>query len=309
MLRFGTSMWLAASRDEWRQQAQRAEASGFDTIFVADHVGMLDPFAAMMAVAEATERVTVGTYVLNVEFWNPLLLARAAASVDLLTSGRLLLGIGAGHARVEFEQAGLDYPPPPERVTRLERVVAALRRLLDGDTVDDEALGLRGASTGIAPARSHVPLLVGGNGDRVLRIAGARADVAGLVGFTSGTGQRHRNLSHWTFDGLRDRIEAVRAGVVAAGRRDLGDRGVPVLDLLVQRVVVTDDRAGAIRDLAEATGTDPEMHLDSPFVLVGTEDEIEAQLRRTHEELGVDGVTVFAAFADSLAPVVERLRR
>src|SRR5690606_36768513 len=110
-------------------------------------------------------------------------LARTAATVDGLSGGRLVLGLGAGHNAAEFVQAGLRYPPAGERVSRLEAVVEVLPRLLAGETVDDDRLGLAGAATGLPPARP--PLLVGGNGDRVLDLAGRRADAVGLVGFTS----------------------------------------------------------------------------------------------------------------------------
>src|SRR4029450_3660666 len=116
---FGVSVWQAADGKTWRDDARRFEGLGFDTLWVADHVGMFDPFVGLPAPAGATEHLRVGTYVLNVEFWNPLLLARAAATTHLVSDGRLVLGLGAGHARVEFEQAGLEDPSAGRRVDRL----------------------------------------------------------------------------------------------------------------------------------------------------------------------------------------------
>jgi probable F420-dependent oxidoreductase len=297
-VQFGISAFRAADRDEWQGIARQAESWGFDTLWVADHVGMFDPFVATMSAADATERLRVGTYVLNAEFWNPLLLARAAATAHLLTGERFVLGLGAGHARVEFEQAGLRYPPAADRVERLELLVPVLRRLLAGETVTERALHLVHACTGLAPGRTPVPLLIGGNGNRVLRLAGTGADIAGVVGFTSGTGQIHTDLSHWSWDGLADRIARVRG---AAGDRP------PAIDLLVQHVAVTDDREGAVRDYLRGRDTDLARHLESPFLLLGTEEEITDQLRRL-ATAGVDRVTVFAPAAEPLAPVIERLR-
>ncbi len=297
-MRFGVSAWSAPDGKGWRDGARRYEALGYETLWVADHVGLFDPFAAMTAAAAATESLRVGAYVLNVEFWNPLLLARAAATTQLVTDGRLVLGLGAGHNEAEFAQAGLRYPPPGERVGRLEATVPALRRLLAGETVDDATLGLAGAATGLTPV--EVPLLVGGNGDRVLGLAGAAGDLAGVVGFTSGTGRTHTDLSHWRWDGLADRLGRVRAAAAAAGRE------APPVDLLVQRARVTDDPAAELADFADA-GIDPAM-FDSPFLLVGTEDELVAKLSRLAGEFGVDGVTVFGPDAEGLAPVIARLR-
>lgn len=297
-MRFGVSASSATDGLAWRDAARRYESLGYETLWVADHVGLLDPFAATTAAAAATESLRVGTYVLNVEFWNPLLLARAAVTTQLLTGGRLALGLGAGHNEAEFAQAGLRYPPPGERVARLKATVPALRRLLAGETVDDAVLGLAGAATGLPPV--EVPLLVGGNGDRVLALAGAAGDLAGLVGVTAGTGRTHSDLSHWRWDGLADRLAHLRAAATAAGRE------APPVDLLVQRARITSDPAAALADFMDA-GVDPAL-FDSPFLLVGTEDELVAKLDRMAGEFGVEGVTVFGPDAEGLAPVIARRR-
>jgi probable F420-dependent oxidoreductase len=292
-MRFGVSLRSSHDGVSWREAARRAEDQGFDTLWVPDHVGMFDPFVGLTAAAGATTTIELGTYVLNAEFWNPLLLARAAATTHLVSDGRLVLGLGAGHAQIEFEQAGLDYPPAGRRIDRLTALVSTVRRLLVGETVDDPALGLVGAATGLSPV--HPPLLVGGNGDRVLRLAGAVAERVGLVGFTSGTGQVHNDLSHWGWHGLDERLALVRKA--AAGR--------PIEpDVLVQRVVVTDDPAAALADFVES-GLTPDL-FDSPFLLVGTEHEIVERLNRM-ADLGIEGVTTFAHHADDLAQVIPHL--
>ena len=290
-LAFGVTA-LAPSPDDaaraWADAARRFEAAGYDTFWMPDHVGRPDPFTALVAAASATTRLRVGTYVLNVELWNPLLLARTAATAHLLTGGRLVLGLGAGHNRAEFVQAGLRYPPPGERVDRLAAFAETVPRLMAGETVDDDRLGLVGAATGLPPARPT--LLVGGNGDRVLGVADQRADIVGIVGFTSGTEAVHTNLSHWGWDGLTDRLGRARAAAA---------------DVLVQRAVVTEDPAAALADFVEG-GVSEEM-FDSPFLLVGTEEELVAKLARL-DEAGVAGVTVFAHDADGFAPVIDRCR-
>jgi probable F420-dependent oxidoreductase len=298
-MRFGVSMWRAADGATWREDARRFEGLGFETLWVPDHVGMFDPFVGLAAAAGATTSVRLGTYVLNAEFWNPLLLARAAATAHIVSDGRLVVGLGAGHAQIEFEQAGLTYPPPSQRIDRLVALFPALRRLLAGETVDDPALGLAGAATGLAPAAP--PLLVGGNGDRVLRLAGDQADAVGLTGFTSGTGQVHTDLSHWSWDGLAERLAHVRA---AAGASAEPDRRLEA-DVLVQRVAVTDDPAEVLADFT-AAGLAEDM-FDSPFLLVGAESEIVDRLHRL-AGLGVTGVTTFAAHGDALATVIPRFR-
>jgi probable F420-dependent oxidoreductase len=294
MLSFGVTGRAVDAAGAWRDRVRRLDDAGFDTVWVPDHIGLADPFADLVAVAGVSDRLRVGTYVLNIGFWNPLLLARSVATADLLTGGRLIVGLGAGHNRDEFVQAGLPYPPAGERVDRLAASVPVLRRLLAGETVDDGRLGLVGAATGL-PAVS-TPLLVGGNGDRVLDLAGREADEVGLVGFTSGTGRTHTNLSHWDWDGLTDRLARARAAA--------GDRPLPA-DILVQRAAVTNDPRQVLADFLEA-GL-PDAMMDSPFLLVGNEDDIVAHLHRI-ENLGITGVTVFDHDADRVLPALARYR-
>jgi probable F420-dependent oxidoreductase len=293
-VRFGVSVSAAATGVEWREKALRYEAAGFEYLQVADHVGFFDPFAAAVAAADATSRLRVGSLVLNTGFWNPLLLARAAVTAALLTDGRFVLGLGAGHAQAEFEQAGLDYPPAGERVRRLAGVLRAVRHLSQGETVTDPELGLRQAELGLPATR--LPLLVGGNGRGVLAVAGRDADMVSLVGFTSGTGQTHTDLSHWSWDGLADRIELVRAA--ARGRS-----APPHIHILVQFAALTTDPLTAVSGWAGQDDPMPERHLDSPFILVGDEEQIAAHLGRL-ERLGVASITVFEHSADAVTRIL-----
>jgi probable F420-dependent oxidoreductase len=302
-MRFGVSALQAADRAAWQAQAGRYENLGFEVLLVADHLGgMFSPLAPLVSAADATERLRVGTFVLNNDFWNPVLLARDAAAVDLLTDGRLELGLGAGHAQVEYDAAGIRYDRPATRVARLGESVPLLRRLLDGDTVDHDGAhySLHQASVGFATAQARLPLLVGGNGDRLLAVAARHADIVSLVGFTSGTGQVHTDLSHFTWAGLGDRIAHVR--------RHAGERFDALeLNVLVQRVM-PGDRQAAADELAAATGRDAAEMLDSPFLILGdTTAAIDHLLRL--QEIGVTYVVAFAERgADHLAPAIAALR-
>jgi probable F420-dependent oxidoreductase len=292
-----------ASRDDWRERVRRIDRQGHDVLLTADHLGMWPPLPPLLAAAEVSERLRFGTQVLNNEFWNPVLLARDAAAVDVLTGGRLELGFGAGHAAVEFAATGIAYDRPGLRVDRLAAAVPAVRRLLAGETVDLERgpYRLAGAELGFAAAQSPVPVLVGGNGDRVLRIAAAHADIVGLVGFTSGTGQVHTDISHFTWGGLADRIAHVR--------RHAGDR-FPALELsvLVQKAAVTADRRRAATEFAAGVVDDVSVLLDSPFLLFGSEGEIADQLIRLRDDMGVTYVTTFEHSSGALAAGAAGLR-
>src|SRR5215472_14950205 len=107
--RFSFNIFGLTTRAAFVAECREAEAFGYDAVFSADHLGMAAPFPVLISAAEATQRLAVGTLVLNVPFWNPALLAREIATADILTSGRLIAGLGAGHMKWEFDEAGIEF--------------------------------------------------------------------------------------------------------------------------------------------------------------------------------------------------------
>jgi probable F420-dependent oxidoreductase len=158
--RFGLQVMRAPSRRAWQDEARRAEDLGFDTVVVPDHVadGLLSPMVALATMAEATTQLRVGTFVLNNDFQHPALLAREAATIDLLTDGRFELGLGAGHAAPEYAEIGLEFDVTTVRVTRLEESARLLRRLFEprGGDLRGRALPRRGAPV-VAGAPAATP--------------------------------------------------------------------------------------------------------------------------------------------------------
>src|ERR1051326_7787452 len=126
--RFGASLWSPRSRVEWVQQARKIEALGYDTLTVPDHLtNRMAPMPALVSAAEATEHIRVGTNVLNNDLRHPVLVAREAATVDVLTDGRLELGLGAGSIKSEYDEAGLRFDAGGTRVARLAEAVAIIK--------------------------------------------------------------------------------------------------------------------------------------------------------------------------------------
>ncbi|MGH2720384.1 MAG: TIGR03621 family F420-dependent LLM class oxidoreductase [Actinomycetota bacterium] len=292
----------APSRAAWRDRVRRIDGWGYDVLLLPDHLGQWTPFAPLIAAADATDRLRLGTHVLNVEFWNPVLLARESAAVDLLTDGRLELGFGAGYTESEFRAIGLRYPPARERVDHLAEAVPLVQRLLAGEEVT--AVGhyrLERCTIGLRTAQERVPVMVGGNGDRVLQVAARHADIVGLMGFSFETARQSNHLSHFTWKGLADRVAHVR--------REAGARADALeLSVLVQAVAVTDDRAGKAEEMASQFEQPAALLLDSPFVMIGSEDELADQIRRLRGEFGVTYVAVPERSAGTLARVFDRVR-
>jgi probable F420-dependent oxidoreductase len=300
-LRFGVQVGRVTTRAELVDTARRAEAAGFDILQLPDHLGEAPvPLIPLATVAEATTELRVGTLVLNNDFRHPVLVARDVAALDVVTDGRVELGIGAGHARPEYESIGLAFDPAPERVGRLEEAAPILRRLLDGETVthDGAHYHLDQVTCWPRPVQERVPLLIGGNGTRVLRLAGRVADIVGLTGLgpTLADGQRHR--VRWSESDLADRLDQVRAG--AGARFDSLE-----LSVLVQVVDATRDRRAAAAALVEhVDGLTVDDALSTPYLLLGTPADIADQIRSHRDRWGISSFTTRVDSIDVMAEVI-----
>lgn len=299
------NLWAGGSCAEWTDKARKLEDLGYAVLTVPDHLAeFLAPIPALVAAALATKALRVGTLVLNNDFRHPVLIAREAATLDRLSDGRLELGVGAGHMRSEYDQAGLSFGPGGTRVDRLTEAVAIIKALLAGESVTFSGTHYRVTEHTVHPIpvqRPHPPILIGGNGRRLLALAGREADIVGLSGITFRQGGTQPDLSAWRAAAVEERLAIVRA---AAGERY---RRLE-LNALVQRVVVTDDRHGAARELASRW---PQLSVDellaSPYLLVGTVDQMVEDLRARRERWGISYYTVFEPFMSAFAPVVNRL--
>ncbi|WP_433325818.1 LLM class F420-dependent oxidoreductase [Spirillospora sp. CA-294931] len=307
--RFGFNFFDIKSRDDFLASCRRAEAVGYDVALVPDHLGSPAPFPTMQAAADATERLRVGTLVLNVPFWNPHLLAREVATADRLTGGRVELGLGSGHMKWEFDTAGIAWEPFRARAERLDSMIDELGALFAAPDYPERVQAR--AHFGLAALKpvqtsgfgGHgPPLLVGGTGDTVLRIAAARADIVGFTGAYQVKGRPPGSLRLGTAEQALERVAFVR--------EHAGDRfGDLELNCLIQRVTVTPDRRAAAEEMvAESPHLTVEEMLETPFVLLGTEQQIAEQLLESRERYGFTNFTVHNPFMDAFAPVIERLR-
>lgn len=298
--RFGLQL-RASLEGDVLDEARRAEEAGFDVVLVADHVGPhgLSPMPTLAAIAAGTSTIRLGTLVLNGEMRNPVQLAWEASTIDHLSAGRFELGLGAGHTFHEFDECGIEMLPAGGRKQRLMAQVELLRALLDGRSASSEVLGAVEAA--VVPAvQEHLPILVGGNGDALLRHAGAHADIIGLQGLGRTLEDGHRHEVRWTTEHLDRQLAQVRAGA--------GERMSEIeLNALVQVVDITDDADAAVASLCERIpALDPASARELPYVLIGTVDEIVAQLRRCRERWGI---TYFAVRAlEEFAPVIAAAR-
>jgi probable F420-dependent oxidoreductase len=304
--RFSLQAVQAVSRQQWIDLVKRVDDAGFDVLVTADHLGGgLAPIVPLATAAEVSSRLRLGVMVLNNDFQHPSHLAREAATLDLLSDGRLELGLGAGHGRPEYERAGICFDPAPVRVDRLEEAVVVLRRLLDGESVTfcGTHYQLRDERCAPRPAQSHVPLLVGGGGRRVHGIAARHADA---VGFT-GLGRTLADGHHHDPEGFRlERVEQDVAHVrrMAGARLDSLE-----LQVLVQAVVVTEDAVSTAQDLSRTTLTalSVEDVLATPYLLVGSTNALTERLLEYRERWGFSHYTVRPDALGQIEPVMAAL--
>lgn len=298
--RFGVQARNAGSAAGWRELARRLEGLGVSTMTTADHFDdALDPVVALAAAAEATATLRIGTLVLANDFRHPVVTARSAASLDLLSGGRFELGLGAGWKPDDYAGAGLDLDRAGVRIERLAEACAIVRSLLDTGSVDHQGAHYRVALNDQPRPAARVPLVLGGGGRRMLRLAGRVADTVGL-NLDLGAGRIDASAGA---DGTFER-SVEKLGWVAEGA---GDRFAELeLQTRVHVAAVTGD-AARVTAAAARFGLSGEQARRSPHVLVGTVDEICEQLRRQREELGISYLGISVADLDELAPVIERL--
>lgn len=268
--RFGIGVMAVKSAARFTEKVRRFADQGYDVLHVPDHIGAPAPFPVMMAAADAAN-IRVGTFVLNAAFYKPALLARDAVALDQLSEGRLELGLGTGYVREEFEAAEIPYPSAGERVDHLRHMTIYLKR--------------------VAPS---IPILIAGNGDRVLRIAAQHADI---IGFTGGGLPTADNP-----DPMAERVEFVRAAA--------GDRINDLEFNLAITAVPTDDSGVPDLSLTRAyfTSATDEQLLTMPTVLSGSPSEIADTLRQQSERYGTTYYTVQDYHGDYFAEVIKKLR-
>lgn len=282
--------------------AVRAEELGFDIVLAADHVGPgWAPMPTLSAIASVTERIRLGTLVLNNDMRNPVQLAWEVSTIDRISGGRFELGLGAGHTPSEYDATGIERSAPGERKRRLAESVEIIRDLLDGKAVELDGQHYRVDRARIDPsAQQRLPILVGGNGAELLTHAGRHADIVGLQGLGRTREDGHSHEVKWSTRHLDEQIAQVRVGA-----------GVRFDDIefnaMVQVVQITPDRESTLAKVVERVdGLTMEDAMATPYLLVGTVEEIVLHLMTCNERWGINYFAVREL--DDFEPVLRALR-
>lgn len=302
--RFGVQNRSAPSRTDWVAQARKAEALGYDVFLMPDHLaGEFATGPGLAAAAAATSTIRLATLVLQNDLRHPALVAQEAATLDILSDGRYELGLGAGGSLPhDYETTGIPFDPPGVRMERLEESVTVVKGLFAEGPFSFSGKHYTITELDGRPKpvqRPHPPILLGGGGPRMLRLAAREADIVSIFA---------RLLPGGGFQ-LDELPAAAIARKVDLLRQEAGERFPHVeLNVLVQAVIVTDDRNAGIEQMQQRWAGIPTEHwLDSPHVLIGSSTQIAEQLRRYREQLGLSYYIVFADQLDTFAPVVAEL--
>ena len=312
--RFAVQSTNAAGGRQWRDTVRRVEDLGYSTLFLADHyLGPgpaqkaartprqdLAPIAAMAAAAAVSETLRIGCRVFCIDYHVPAVLAKEAATLDLLSDGRLEMGIGAGWSETEYTAMGLTFDLPGRRIAKLAEVVSLIKAHWAGEELDcsGDFVHVQGYAGRPRPVqRPHPRIMMGGGGPRVLSLAGREADIVSMssVPFVA------RDA-----DGLdphavaQRRIDVVRS---AAGER----YGRLDIESSPYFTAITDDPEAALADAAKSTGISADVLREHPNVLIGSLETIVDKLYSRRESLGVNYVTVQQSQIESFATVVDRL--
>jgi probable F420-dependent oxidoreductase len=302
--RFGVQASVASNRSAWVELARRVEAQGYSTLTMPDHFSdQLAPVPALMSAADATESLRVGALVWDNDYKHPVVLGKELATIDLLSDGRLEIGLGAGWMATDYEQAGIHYDPPGIRIDRFVEALEVLRALFgDGPChFAGQHYTIKGLDGLPKPVqRPSPPILIGGGGKRMLGIAARHADIIGINGTLAAGAVDAEALQTMTAEAVDQKVGWVRE---AAGRR-MDEIEMSIRSFFVQ---VTNDRSSAADVLSRGLGFEPDAVLATPFALIGTTDQIVDDLLLRRERWGFSYVLVGAADVDDFAPVVAEL--
>jgi probable F420-dependent oxidoreductase len=294
----------APNAKAWHDKARLVESLGYSTLYLPDHFGdQLSPIAGLMSAADATSKLRVGSLVFDNDYRHPVVLAKEAATLDLLSDGRLDFGLGAGWMASDYEQTGIPLDPPGTRIERMAEALQIIKAFFAGGSVSftGKHYTIEGVEAVPLPAQKpHPPIILGGGGPRMLRLAAREADIVS-INYKLSEGRVNRAL--------------VRTGLAEATDEKLewikdaaGDR-LSNIELMVTAFVVnvTDDRDEVAAALASGLRSEPRELLEMPHFLIGTVNQIVDDLQARRERYGISYIVVPGEAVESFAPVVERL--
>ena len=302
--RFGVQASKANTLDLWVDLAHRCEDKGYSCLTMPDHFDdQLAPVPALMTAANVTTNLRIGALVWDNDYKHPAVLAKELATMDVLSDGRLELGIGAGWMISDYEQMGIPYDAAKVRIDRFVEGLKVIKgAMAEGPfSFSGDHYTITDYNGTPKPVQAPCPpILIGGGGKRVLSIAAREADIVGINATMSAGVVGLHTFSTMTAEVVDEKVAIVRE---AAGAR-FNDIELNVRAFLVN---ITDDAKQAASGIASMLGVEQQMVEESPFALVGPTSKLIEDLLERRERWGFSYVIVGADDVDSFAPVVAAL--
>jgi probable F420-dependent oxidoreductase len=315
--RFGLQAFAADTATEWKELARRVESLGFSTLFTCDHYfgpGSvsddsahrpvdLSPIVPLAVAAAVTTSLRVGCRVFSCDFHHPVVLAKECATLDLLSDGRMEIGLGAGWVKAEYDGMGIPMEPAGRRIDKLSDYITLMRAQFTGEdiAVDTPHVKVSGFAGRPVPVQQpHPPIMIGGGSRRILGLAGREADIVsinfnnapgklGPASFAAAGPEATMQKLAWIRDGAGDRFDRIE------------------IETSAMSVAIDSNPEPARREMADRVGVSTQELDGNPHVLIGTVDEVCDRLRERRERYGISYVTVAHRNMDQFAPVVARL--
>ena len=298
--RFGVVATASYTADTWVSLVRRVESAGFDTLLVADHYANDLACTPLIATAAAlTTTLRIGSYVYCNDFRHPALLAKEIATLDVLSQGRIELGLGAGWLKEEYDAVGLSFDEPRVRADRFEEAVTLIQRVLQGGTISfaGNHYRLSDYTASPLPIQKRVPMLIGGGGPRMIRLAASTADIFGLV---------PKSLPQGGLDPQEFAVEAVERKLRIlddATRESERNDGGPERSVLVFGIF---ERA---EDCRSGGWVPPNAVEHSPHALVGEPSHVVDTLVQRRQRYGLSYYVCFDYELDRMEPMVAAARQ
>jgi probable F420-dependent oxidoreductase len=302
--RFGLMAANAPSASDWLETAKKAEDLGYSTLLMPDHFdGQLSPVPALSTAAAVTETLRVGALVFANDFRHPAVLAKDTATMDLLSGGRVEVGVGAGWMTNDYAATGIPHDRAGVRIDRLIESIGILRGLWGADafSFDGDHYTITNMNGVPKPVQTGgPPIVVGGGGKRVLSTAARLADIVGVNPNVGEGTVGPEAIASMSADATEEKLGWVRE---AAGDR-FDDIEISLLKFVT---IITDQRDVVADKVGGGMGMDAATILASPHTIVGSAEQVADELVEQRERWQGSYVTVQADALESFAPVVAAL--
>ncbi len=289
--RFGVQI-NSLPADSWQADVRQMESMGYDSIFVPDHFGpQWDPTTSLAAISAVTEKLNVGSLVYDVDYRHPVVFAKAAATLQVMSAGRHIFGLGAGWMETDYVEAGMQYDRPGIRIARLEEALQIITSMWENEKTSFEGEYYSTKEIAVATdlqGQARPPILIGGGGPRVLRLAGRYADIVGINPKLIEGKVTKDTPADSTRERILEKIGWVREGAEAAGRNpdDIEFNSLTFV------TAIADDVAGLRAGIAGNSGMTVDEVADCPLFLTGSAQEIRERLEKRREETGISFIVI-----------------